>query len=1024
MRRRGLHHLLRRSPPVALLPTSKPQKLVAFPPSRAPPSSRFRPFAALEVPPVQSLFGPGDARFFSTSSPDDDLEGLIHPDDPVLAGDSRVEAFSAAEFEFLRESLSGSGHGGESSAGDVGRGTGDDEAVLVANAIGNCEDGFGDGTQKLLRRFREKLNPYLVIGVLKIVKNPELAVKFFLWAGRQIGYAHTGAVYNALLERLGCDDSERIPESFWREIRAEDAEVLGKLLNVLIRRCCRNGLWNLALEELGRLKDFGYRPTQSTYNALVQVFLKADRLDTAYLVHREMSDSGFHMDGHTLGCFAYSLCKSGKWREALALIESEEFLPDTVLYTKMIAGLCEASLFDEAMEFLDRMRSNSCIPNVVTYNVLLSGCLRKRQLGRCKRIINMMIPEGCYPGHQIFVSLVHAFCNLRDYSYAYKLLKKMVKCGYRPGYVVYNVLLGGLCGNEELPGPDVLELAENTYNEMVDAGVVLNKVNVANFARCLCGAGKFEKAHCIIREMMSKGFIPDCSTYSKVISFLCDASKVDKAFTLFEEMKSNGVVPDVYTYTILIDSFCKAGLIEQACRWFDEMVRDGCAPNVVTYTALIHAHLKAKKLSRANQLFESMLSEGCSPNVVTYTALIDGHCKAGEIEKACQIYSKMRGNASLTDINMYFRVSENDLTEPNVFTYGALIDGLCKAHKVREARELLDAMSVAGCEPNQIVYDALIDGFCKVGKLDEAQEVFAKMSESGYSPNVYTYSSLLDRLFKDKRLDLALKVLTKMLENSCVPNVVTYTEMIDGLCKVGKNDEAYRLLVMMEEKGCHPNVVTYTAIIDGLGKAGRINKCFELFEQMRSKGCAPNFVTYGVLINHCCAAGLLDDAYKLLDEMKLTYWPRHVAGYCKVIEGFNRDFIISLGLLDDMGASNSVPLVSVYNVLIDNFVKAGRLEVALDLHEEIRSSLVSLAGYKTVYASLIESLSLAGKVDKAFELYADLIKQGGVPKLSTFVDLIRGLVKVHKWDEVLQLSDSLCQMNIVLVKDEGTAVKG
>ncbi|KAK2633119.1 hypothetical protein EUGRSUZ_L00553 [Eucalyptus grandis] len=503
-------------------------------------------------------------------------------------------------------------------------------------------------------------------------------------------------------------------------------------------------------EELGRLKDFGYRPTQSTYNALVQVFLKADRLDTAYLVHREMSDSGFHMDGRTLGCFAYSLCKSGKWREALALIESEEFLPDTVLYTKMIAGLCEASLFDEAMEFLDRMRSNSCIPNVVTYNVLLSGCLRKRQLGRCKRIINMMIPEGCYPGHQIFVSLVHAFCNLRDYSYAYKLLKKMVKCGYRPGYVVYNVLLGGLCGNEELPGPDVLELAENTYNEMVDAGVVLNKVNVANFARCLCGAGKFEKAHCIIREMMSKGFIPDCSTYSKVISFLCDASKVDKAFTLFEEMKSNGVVPDVYTYTILIDSFCKAGLIEQACRWFDEMVRDGCAPNVVTYTALIHAHLK----------------------------------------------------------------------------------------------------------------------------------------------------------------------------------------------------------------------------------------------------------------------------------MKLTYWPRHVAGYRKVIEGFNRDFIISLGLLDDMGASNSVPLVSVYNVLIDNFVKAGRLEVALDLHEEIRSSLVSLAGYKTVYASLIESLSLAGKVDKAFELYADLIKQGGIPKLSTFVDLIRGLVKVHKWDEVLQLSDCLCQMNIVLVKDEGTAVKG
>ena len=53
-------------------------------------------------------------------------------------------------------------------------------------------------------------------------------------------------------------------------------EILGKLLNFLIQKCCQNGLWNLALEELGRLKGFGYKPTRWTYNALIQVFLKAD----------------------------------------------------------------------------------------------------------------------------------------------------------------------------------------------------------------------------------------------------------------------------------------------------------------------------------------------------------------------------------------------------------------------------------------------------------------------------------------------------------------------------------------------------------------------------------------------------------------------------------------------------------------------------------------------------------------------------------------------------------------------------
>ncbi|OMO79608.1 hypothetical protein COLO4_24378 [Corchorus olitorius] len=897
----------------------------------------------------QNLFFPL-TRFISTSSPDN-LDGLIDLDDPFsIQNNPYVEPVSAQDFAFL-----GADSEAEPSQQKLDAGKFSNDAVSIANAILTDNGEFGDKIQSFLRQFRDKLKENLVVEVLNLVKSkPELGVKFFIWAGRQIGYTHTAPVFDSLLDLLESGCSDRIPEKFLCEIRNDDKEVLKKLLNLLIRKYCKNGLWNVALEELGRLKDFGCKPSRATYCALIQVFLQAGRLDTAHLVRREMSDAGFHMDSYTVRCYAYSLCRAGKWREALTLIENEEFRPDTVVYTKMISGLCEASLFEEAMDFLSRMRANSCIPNVVTYRVLLCGCLNKKQLGRCKRILNMMITEGCYPSPNIFNSLVHAYCNTKDYSYAYKLLKKMAKCGCQPGYVVYNILIGGICGNEELPSSDVLELAENAYSEMLAAGVVLNKINVSNLARCLCSVGKFEKACNIIHEMMSKGFIPDTSTYSKVIAHLCYASKVEKAFLLFEEMKKKGIVPDVYTYTILIDSFCKAGLIEQARNWFNEMVACGCAPNVVTYTALIHAYLKARKVSKADELFEIMLSQGCIPNVVTYTALIDGHCKAGQ----WMVYARHT--------------------------------------RVKEARDLLEAMSSVGCKPNHIVYDALIDGFCKVGKLDEAQEVFSKMSEHGYSPNIYTYSSLIDRLFKDKRLDLALKVLSKMLENSCAPNVVIYTEMIDGLCKAGKTDEAYKLMLMMEEKGCHPNVVTYTAMIDGFGKAGRIDKSLELLEQMGSKGCAPNFITYGVLINQCCAAGLLDKAYELLEEMKQTYWPRHMAGYHKVIEGFNREFIVSLGLLDEIGKNESLPVIPVYRVLIDNFIKAGRLEVALQLHYEIASFSPISAAYKSTCNALIESLSLAHKVNKAFELYADMVRMGGVPELSTFIHLIKGLITVNK----------------------------
>ncbi|XP_071690255.1 uncharacterized protein [Rutidosis leptorrhynchoides] len=943
-------------------------------------------------------------KLISTSTTTDQLEGLIDPhynssetnSNPQI--NSEFSANLEEEFAILQGSLSVQKFESCKSS----------DAYVISNAIRDDNGDFSDKTQKFLSKFRVKLCESLVIDVLKLLRNGDLGVKFFIWAGRQIGYNHTLVVYDTLLDILGCNNS-RIPEHLIQEIKDDDEKVLGKLLNVLIRKYCRNASWNVALEELGRLKDLGYKASRVTYNALIQVFLEAGKLDSADLVYQEMADAGYNMDAHTLGSFAYSLCKIGKWREAIDMADKENFVRDTVLYTRMIGGLCEGSFFEEAMEVLNRMRCDSCVPNVVTYRTLLCGCLNKGKLGRCKRILGMMIAEGCYPSPKIYNSLVHAYCKSKDFTYAYKLIKETRKYGVKPSYVTYNIFIGGICGTEEQPSPDTLELVELAFGQMIEGGFVLNKVNVTNFARCLSGSGNYEKAYNVIREMMKKGFVPDIGTYNKVISFLCDASQIEKAFWLFKEMKKNGVVPNVHTYTMLIDTFCKAGLIPQARIWFDEMFTNGCAPNVVTYTTLIHSYLKANKVKDANELFEMMLSCGCSPNVVTLTALIDGHFKIGQTEKAFQIYTRMKGK-EISDVNMYFKDTKSNMLEPNVVTYGALVDGLCKAHKVDQAVKLLDVMTSEGCEPNNIVYDALIDGGLKDGKIEEAESVYSRMCENGYNPNVFTYGAMINKMFKDNRLDLASRVLSDMLKNSWPPNVVIYTEMVDGLCKVGKTDEAYRLMQMMETKGCKPNVVTYTAMIDGFGKTGNVEKSLEIFRQMDGKGCAPNYVTYSVLIHHCCAHGLLDEANGLLEEMKMMYWPKHASSYRKVISGFDREILINLGLLDDITKYDFVPVIPVYKLLFDSYTKAGKLDVALELLNEISS--VSSSVDKDLHFSLIRSLSVSHRVEKAFELYADVVSKGVVPELSVMVNLVKGLVMVSRWEEALQLSYGLCYMDV------------
>ncbi|KAK8918427.1 Hydrophobic protein OSR8 [Platanthera zijinensis] len=72
-----------------------------------------------------------------------------------------------------------------------------EEAILISDAIRANLDVLDDRLLKNLRQFRGNLDANLVIEVLRLVKIPKLSMKFFLWAGRQIGYSHNTITYDA-----------------------------------------------------------------------------------------------------------------------------------------------------------------------------------------------------------------------------------------------------------------------------------------------------------------------------------------------------------------------------------------------------------------------------------------------------------------------------------------------------------------------------------------------------------------------------------------------------------------------------------------------------------------------------------------------------------------------------------------------------------------------------------------------------------------------------------------------------------
>lgn len=69
---------------------------------------------------------------------------------------------------------------------------------------------------------------------------------------------------------------------------------------------------------------------------------------------------------------------------------------------------------------------------------------------------------------------------------------------------------------------------------------------------------------------------------------------------------------------------------------------------------------------------------------------------------------------------------------PDVASYNALINGLCKSFRISEAVELFEEMIESGCYPDEHTYSLVIGGLCREEKLSKACKLWDQMMEKGF----------------------------------------------------------------------------------------------------------------------------------------------------------------------------------------------------------------------------------------------------------------------------------------------------
>ncbi|WOH07905.1 hypothetical protein DCAR_0727339 [Daucus carota subsp. sativus] len=427
--------------------------------------------------------------------------------------------------------------------------------------------------------------------------------------------------------------------------------------------------------------------------------------------------------------------------------------------------------------------------------------------------------------------------------------------------------------------------------------------------------------------------------------------------------------------------------------------------NVARSNWIITKFSKEGRIDEARKLFDELPD----PDVITWTAIVSGYVKCGMMREARRLFDRKDA-------------------KKNVVTWTALISGYLRNKRVFEAEKLFNEMP----ERNVVSWNTMIEGYVRNGLIDSALGLFDRMPER----NVVSWNTVINALAKCGKIEAALRLFDEMPEK----DVISWTAMVGGLAKLGRLDEARRLFDRMPER----NVVSWNAMITGYTQNKELDEAFYLFERMPEK----DVPSWNTMITGFTQNGELGMARKLFDEMPL----KNVISWSTLINGYVLDdqseealkifmhmqaegsvkpnegtFVSLLGACSSLAGLSEGKQIHqnisktvyqddklVVSALLNMYAKCGELTIAKKIFNDgLRSQrdLVSWNGMIAAYAH-------HGRGSDAINLFKEMQNFGFKPNDVTYVALLAACSHAGLVEEGLQYFDQLTKDRSIQVNED------
>ncbi|KAL3641181.1 hypothetical protein CASFOL_016149 [Castilleja foliolosa] len=412
---------------------------------------------------------------------------------------------------------------------------------------------------------------------------------------------------------------------------------------------------------------------------------------------------------------------------------------------------------------------------------------------------------------------------------------------------------------------------------------------------------------------------PDDYSLSSLISGYANGGKMHEARKIFESKHNHCAV----VWNSMISGYVANGDAFEALMFFNRMQKNGVVGDFSTFSSILSACRDIGIYKICIQLHAQAKKLGIVYDLVVASALIDAYAKCSSYIDACNFFS---------ELNIYDTILLN-----------SIITIQCNCGRVSEAKRLFDGLR----SKSLISWNSMIVGLSQNGFPVDALELFCKMNDNNLVMDKFTLASAISACASISSFELGRQVFARAFIIGLDSDQIISTSLIDFYCKCGFIETGRKLF----DKTTKPDEVSFNSMLMGYATNGYGTEALVLFKEMLRDGVKPTEVTFTAILSACDHCGLVEEGKNWFYLMKNEY-------------GID-------------------PGVEHYSCMIDLLARAGRVEEAIGLIEEINDCRCDASVWLVILRGCIENGNklLAKKVaEKIIEL--DPSNSGALVQLS------------------------------------------